>query len=324
MSPVTHHSPLPPSGSIRLALKIDVDTDRGTREGVPHLVADCREFGAPACFLFSLGPDNTGKAISRVFRPGFLKKVGRTSVVQLYGLRTLLNGTLLPAPHIGRRNETGLKSVRDAGYETGIHCHDHYRWQDHLDTMTLAEIRAEFAAARDEFRRLYGVEAHTAGAAGWQSNARSRQVYDEAGLLYASDTRGASPFFPRIDGQTFRTLEIPSTLPTFDELMGRPEYPEERIVAHYLSLLREDRPNVFTLHAEIEGMGKRGLYRALLRACADRGVQFIRLDDLARELLARRDTIPVCEQQQAEIDGRSGRVAVQGPPASQSTDRSTL
>ena len=300
---------------VRLALKIDVDTDRGTREGVPNLVADCREFGAPASFLFSLGPDNTGKAISRVFRPGFLKKVGRTSVVQLYGLRTLLNGTLLPAPHIGRRNEAVLKSVRDAGYEVGIHSHDHYRWQDHLHTMTLEKIRTEFAAARAEFRRIYGIETSTAGAAGWQSNARSRQVYDEAGLLYASDTRGATPFFPHIDGTVFQTLEIPSTLPTFDELMGRPEYPDEKIVPHYLSLLRDDRPNVFTLHAEIEGMGRRSLYRALLRACADRGVQFVRLDDLARELLASRPAIPVCELRQAPVDGRSGLLAVQGPVA---------
>lgn len=304
---------------VRLALKIDVDTDRGTREGVPNLVADSREFGAPACFLFSLGPDNTGRAISRVFRPGFLKKVGRTSVVQLYGIRTLLNGTILPAPHIGRRNEGVIKSVRDAGYETGIHCHDHYRWQDHLHTMSLEEIRGEFAAARAEYRRLYGVEAHTAGAAGWQSNARSRQVYDEAGLLYASDTRGIAPFFPCLEGRTFQTLEIPSTLPTFDELMGRPEYPDEKIVPHYLSLLREDRPNVFTLHAEIEGMGRRPLYRALLRAWADRGVQFIRLDDLARELLADRAAIPVCEQRAAEIDGRSGLVAVQGQARARST-----
>ena len=71
----------------RLALKIDVDTDRGTRVGVPNLVQDLRAAGVPATFLFSLGPDQTGRAITRVFRPGFLKKVGRTSVVQLYGVR---------------------------------------------------------------------------------------------------------------------------------------------------------------------------------------------------------------------------------------------
>jgi undecaprenyl phosphate-alpha-L-ara4FN deformylase len=297
--------------AIRLALKIDVDTDRGTREGVPNLVADCQEFSAPACFLFSLGPDQTGRAITRVFRPGFFKKVSRTSVVELYGIRTLLNGTLLPAPHIGRRNAGVMRRVRDAGFEVGIHCYNHYRWQDYVQKMSLAAIREEFLAARVEFFRIFGGEARTAGAAGWQSNARSREIYDEANLLYASDTRGAFPFFPRIDGRVFKTLEIPSTLPTFDELLGRPEYPEAAIVAHYVSLLREDRPNVFTLHAEIEGMGKRGLFRALLATWRERGVEFIRLDDFARELLANRAAIPICDQVPAEIDGRSGLVATQ-------------
>ncbi len=296
---------------LRLALKVDVDTDRGTREGVPNLVADCREFGVPACFLFSLGPDQTGRAITRIFRPGFFQKVSRTSVVQIYGVRTLLNGTLLPAPHIGRRNTAAIRAVRDEGFEVGIHCNNHYRWQDHLHKMPLAAIRAEFAAARAEFRRIFGTDAATAGAPGWQSNARSREVYDEANLLYASDTRGGGPFFPRVEGKVFRTLEIPSTLPTFDELMGRPEYPDDKIVPHYLSLLRADQPNVFTLHAEIEGMGRRALFRELLAACRSAGVEFIRLDALARELLADRAAIPVRDQVLAEIDGRSGFVAAQ-------------
>ena len=296
---------------LRLALKVDVDTDRGTRLGVPNLVTDCRAVGAPACFLFSLGPDQTGRAITRIFRPGFFQKVSRTSVVSMYGLRTLLNGTLLPAPHIGRRHADVMRAVRDAGFETGIHSYNHYRWQDHVQRMSLAEVRTEFAAARAEFRRIFGSEAPTAGAAGWQSNARSREVYDEAGLLYASDTRGGKPFFPRVDGRVFRTLEIPSTLPTFDELLGRPEYPDDRIVPHYLSLLREDTVNVLTIHAEIEGMGKRALFRALLRACADRGVQFVRLDEVARALLSDRAALPVCDQVLASVDGRSGLVATQ-------------
>ena len=296
---------------IRLALKVVVDTDRGTREGVPNLVADCQEVGAPACFLFSLGPDQTGRAITRVLRPGFFKKVSRTSVVQIYGLRTLLNGTLLPAPHIGRRNTATMRAVRDSGFEIGIHCYNHYRWQDYVQRMPIEEVREEFVAARAEFMRLFGTDASTAGAAGWQSNARSREVYDEANLLYASDTRGGAPFFPRIDGRVFRTLEIPSTLPTFDELMGRPEYPDEKIVPHYLSLLREDAVNVLTIHAEIEGMGRRALFRELLSACRQRGVDFIRLDDYAKQVLEHRAAIPIRDQVQAEIDGRSGFVATQ-------------
>lgn len=300
---------------IRLVLKVDVDTDRGTREGVPNLVADCQAVAAPAVFLFSLGPDQTGRAITRVFRPGFFQKVSRTSVVQIYGVRTLLNGTLLPAPHIGRRNTPAMRAVQAAGFEVGIHCFNHYRWQDYVQTMPIEGVRSEFTAARAEFLRIFGHPAQTAGAPGWQSNAKSRAVYDEAGLLYASDTRGGVPFFPRVGGQIFKTLEIPSTLPTFDELMGRPEYPDDRIVAHYLKLMRarQGRPEaeVFTLHAEIEGMGRRKLFQDVLSACQREGVEFIRMDDYARELLARRETIPVRDQVMAEIDGRSGTVAAQ-------------
>ncbi|MFM9029389.1 MAG: hypothetical protein ACKOTF_01690 [Opitutaceae bacterium] len=123
--------------------------------------------------------------------------------------------------------------------------------------------------------------------------------------------RGASPFFPRIGGTVHRTLEIPSTLPTLDELMGRPEFPDDALAAHLLTLLRPDRLNVFTLHAEIEGMGRREIFRDFLARCRRQGVEFTRLDDEATRLLAHRESIPVCDQVLAPIDGRSGLVATQ-------------
>jgi peptidoglycan/xylan/chitin deacetylase (PgdA/CDA1 family) len=278
---------------------------------VPNIAADCGEFGAPACFLFSLGPDQTGRAVTRVLRPGFFSKVSRTSVVEIYGIRTLLSGTLLPAPHIGRRNAGAMRAVRDAGFEVGIHCYNHYRWQDHLQGMDLAAVRAEFALARGEFARIFGSPALAAGAAGWQSNALSREVYDEAGLLYSSDTRGTQPYLPRIGGRVFRTPEIPSTLPTLDELMGRPGFPDSAIPGHLLSLLRGDRLNVLTVHAEIEGMGRRALFRDFLAACRRSGTAFVRLDEEARSLVSDRRALPACDQVMAPVDGRSGLVATQ-------------
>jgi peptidoglycan/xylan/chitin deacetylase (PgdA/CDA1 family) len=108
-----------------LALKIDVDTLRGTREGVPALLELLRRHQVGATFLFSVGPDHTGRAIKRIFRPGFFSKVRRTSVVQHYGVTTLLYGTALPGPDIGRRAGDMMLAVRDEGFETGLHCWDH-------------------------------------------------------------------------------------------------------------------------------------------------------------------------------------------------------
>ena len=110
-----------------IALKIDVDTWRGTREGVPALAKLLERLDAPATFLFSLGPDHTGRALKRVFRPGFFGKVARTSVVEHYGLKTLMYGVLLPGPDIGRREADGLRAIARAGFETGVHTWDHVR-----------------------------------------------------------------------------------------------------------------------------------------------------------------------------------------------------
>jgi len=294
-----------------LVIKVDVDTDRGTREGVPALAEILKRHSVPATFLFSLGPDNTGKAVRRVFRSGFLKKVTRTRVTQLYGWRTLLSGTLLPAPHIGRRNETVLRAVKAAGFEVGIHCNDHFRWQDYLHRFSLEETREEFGRAVTEFERIFGEYPLAAGAPGWQASANSFQVYDEHQLLYGSDCRGTFPFFPQVNGRIFRTLQIPTTLPTLDELLGRPDFPENSIVTHYLGLLRTESPNILTIHAEIEGMGKIGLFEELLLKAKQTGVEFSTMEQIAHRLLQKRAAIPECLVEGDSVDGRSGLLASQ-------------
>ncbi len=294
-----------------LAIKVDVDTDRGTRIGVPNLLALFDEFGIMATFLFSLGPDNTGRAIKRIFRPGFLSKVGRTSVVSTYGIRTLLNGVLLPGPHVGRRNEGVMRLTRGKGHEVGIHCYDHVRWQDGLEKMKREEVREEFGKALREFERIFEERARTAGSAGWQANSLSLTAYDEAKLLYASDTRGTHPFFPRASGRVFNTLQIPTTLPTLDELLGRPEYPEEGIPDNYCSLLRPDGINVLTIHAELEGMRHRSFFRTLLEKLGSKNIRMVKLEDVARNLLKRPESLPVCDLVSGTVDGRSGTLAIQ-------------
>jgi peptidoglycan/xylan/chitin deacetylase (PgdA/CDA1 family) len=298
----------------RLAIKIDVDTDRGTRLGVPALADLLAKKGVPATFLFSLGPDNTGRAIRRIFRPGFFSKVSRTSVVSTYGLRTLMNGVVLPGPHIARKNRDVMKAVADQGFETGIHCWDHVFWQDKLFELSDERVMAEFQKAMDAYEDVFGVRARTAGAAGWQANAASLAAYDAAGLDYATDARGRTPFFPTVDGKRFKTLQIPTTLPTLDELMGRPEYPTENLVEEMLSRLASGRFDQFTIHAEIEGMSMLDWFADFLDGAKAAGVCFVSAGEEAQRLKADADKVPVVALAQGTVDGRSGTLAVEGAP----------
>ena len=295
-----------------LNLKVDVDTERGTRIGVNNLLKLFRELNIKATFLFSLGPDNTGRAIRRIFRKGFFKKVSRTSVISTYGLRTLMNGVLLPGPHIAKRHGDILKKVEDEGHEVGIHSYDHVRWQDHLAKMDEAQVLAEFNKAREAFKQVFGREALTAGTAGWQANAHSLLAYDEAQLLYGSDCRGETPFFPVVNHKVYKTLQLPSTLPTLDELLGLPEYPMKVLTPYLISKLQEKHPNIFTLHAELEGTKHIDWFKSFLIAILEKGVTLQRGDTIARACLAQKENIPPCEFQQGTMPGRSGRLAMQG------------
>ena len=204
----------------QVALKVDVDTYVGTLHGVPALLDLFERFDVRASFLFSVGPDNTGRAIRRVFRKGFLQKVGRTSVVSHYGLRTLMNGVLKPGPHIGKRAGSVMREAAARGHEVGIHCYDHVRWQDFVVGKDRDWTENEMNKALEAFRDAVGTEPQTLGAAGWQINRYVIAMEEQMGFNFAIDVRGREPFFPMMNGLYYNCVHIHTTIHTLDEIIG--------------------------------------------------------------------------------------------------------
>lgn len=296
-----------------LALKIDVDTFRGTSEGVPRLLAILATRGVRASFLFSLGPDHTGRAIRRALRPGFINKVSRTSVVSHYGVKTLLYGTLLPGPDIGRECADIMRQVRSSGHEVGIHCWDHVRWQDGVEFAAMAWTETEMRRAAERFQEVFGCAAHTHGAAGWQMNVHALRLTQRMGFRYASDCRGTHPFIPVWRAEPIRCPQFPTTLPTVDELLGRDGIDAGN--AHLCLLGLTAKPprqnHVFTLHAELEGMKLAPTFERLLDGWLEQGYKIDALQALVAETDIER--LPRCELRRGAVPGRSGTLMVQGP-----------
>jgi peptidoglycan/xylan/chitin deacetylase (PgdA/CDA1 family) len=296
---------------LKLALKIDVDTYRGTREGVPRLLDMLKKHGAGATFLFSLGPDHTGRAITRVFRPGFLGKVGRTSVLSHYGIRTLLYGTLLPGPDIGRRCAPILRGVRDAGFEVGVHTWDHVKWQDGVGAADEVWTDFQMALARNRFLEVFGEDPRVHGAAGWQMNVHAWRRTQRFGFDYCSDSRGTHPFVPVCRAEIVACPQLPTTLPTLDELIGLDGVTEANVAEAVLERTREARDHVFTLHAELEGMKLAPAFEQLLESWKSQGYELVALRDMRAALDPA--SLPLHTVLEGEIPGRSGTLAVQGP-----------
>jgi undecaprenyl phosphate-alpha-L-ara4FN deformylase len=294
-----------------LALKIDVDTFRGTREGVPRLLDMLKRHEAGATFLFSLGPDHTGRAIRRALRPGFMKKVGRTSVMSHYGIRTLLYGTLLPGPDIGRRCADVMRTVREEGFEVGIHTWDHVRWQDGVGQADADWTAKEMELAVVRFREIFGEMPDVHGAAGWQMNVHAYRRTQSLGFRYASDTRGTHPFIPVVRAEIVACPQFPTTLPTLDEMIGLDGVTEHNVAEALLEKTDGGRDHVFTLHAELEGMKLAPAFEKLLEGWKAQGYDLVAMRNLVAEYP--HSALPLHTVVDASLPGRSGTLAAQGP-----------
>jgi peptidoglycan/xylan/chitin deacetylase (PgdA/CDA1 family) len=296
----------------QLALKVDVDTYRGTREGVPRLVEVLQRHQAQATFFFTLGPDHMGRAIKRVFRPGYLSKVSRMSVVEHYGIKTLLYGTLLPAPDIGKKCADILRAVRDAGFEVGIHCYDHIRWQDHVAARDAAWTEQELNRAIVRYVEIFGEAPHAHAAAGWQMNRPALRLMQQYGFDYSSDSRGTHPYIPTWQAEIVACPQLPTTLPTLDELINRDGITLDNIAQHVLQLTADAPPtgHVFTLHAELEGGKWMPIFEQLLQGWQQQGYQLVSLRQYLQDLAA--GALPRHEMVMREVAGRIGAFATQG------------
>ncbi|HET8715788.1 MAG TPA: polysaccharide deacetylase family protein [Holophagaceae bacterium] len=293
-----------------ISLRVDVDTLEGSLKGIPALLRLLDKHGMRASFYFSFGPDNSGKAIRRVFRKGFLAKMRRTNAGKLYGLKTMMYGTLLPAPIIWKRAAAEMRLAKEAGHEVGIHAWDHVQYHDLLDRKSRRWLEAWYAQAHEAFGTVFGEKAKGAVSPAWRSNDATLEIQEAYGLDYAGDCRGGAPFYPVVNGRTLSTLQIPTTLPTLDELLGLDGRTPEGVNRELWSLVREDALNVYALHTEVEGGALAEAFDAFLGGLKERGVAARTHADWLPELKAANP--PAKPMARREIPGRAGWVSWEG------------
>jgi undecaprenyl phosphate-alpha-L-ara4FN deformylase len=289
-----------------VGLRVDVDTFAGTRDGVPKLIEILGQHGIQATFFFTLGPDNMGRHIWRLLRPRFLLKMLRSNAASLYGWDILLRGTLWPGPVIGQRLADVIRSADSAGHEIGLHAWDHHRWQAHVDDMGRDGIVSELQKGFDALEGILGRRVTCSAAAGWRCNEDVLREKEAFGFEYNSDCRGTGLFRPVVDGVPC-ALQVPVTLPTYDEVIGHDGIHDGNYNERLLSRLRPDALNVLTIHAEVEGMSRAGLFREFLDMARSRGLNFVPL----HHFIEAADQVPTDEVVQSGIPGREGAVCWQ-------------
>lgn len=257
-----------------LGLKIDVDTYWGMKQGVPRLLQTLKEFQVKGTFFLSIGPDNSGRAMLQLIKnPLFLKKMIRTNAASLYGWKTALYGTLLPAPMIALAFPDIVRRIIADGHEVQFHAWDHRRWQDELPHKSEKWIRQWFVKGMSGFEKLTGYKPTAFGAPSWLIDDRVLSIIKEYQFEYLSCTRAKAPFIHEIAS----VLEIPSDLPCFEEIEA------QKGVALIADFLKDGQTHVLPVHAEVEGGIFQNQFKELLLKALSMGTEIVPLQEIKQK-----------------------------------------
>lgn len=287
---------------MQLALKIDVNTYRGSCEGVPRLIELLKRHEAKATFFFSLGTDRSGRDI--------FGQLPRVPLIEHYGVKTLLYGTLLPSPDIGNNCAEILRKARDEGFEVGLNSYDNHNWRVNAADADAAWTKLEMEMAVLRFTEIFGEAPKAHAAAGWQTNRHALRLTQRLGFEYASDTRGTHPFIPTWDAEIIACPQLPTTLPTLDEFLKHSGVTLSNAAEKFLALTKKapETGHVFTLRAELEGGKWLTVFEQLLIGWKAQGYDLVSLRELFKGI---QGTLPRHPVRMKEMIGRSKTLAVQ-------------
>ncbi|MCB1724011.1 MAG: deacylase [Gammaproteobacteria bacterium] len=241
---------------MRVALRVEVHTLHGLGEGVPRLMRLFSDYQVRASFFFPFGRDLSGREPLSAWRAR--RHIGRAA---------LLYGTLLPAPRLGEQSARLMRLAASNGHDVGLLGGSPLLWRRRLanagDGWVAAQLHAAWRACNDVMPDQGPAALATPA---WQTAPAVLGAVNAERFRYTSMTRGRMPYLPLLQGVRSDVVEIPTTLPTVDEMLRQPGVDTTNVHEYLYAESQHVRPagHVFSLTAEREGGDRFALLEKLI------------------------------------------------------------
>lgn len=281
---------------MRIALKVDVCSRQGAEEGVTNLLKLLKEYDIKASFFFASCLESTNSGILQAL----------TRATGVFGKATR-NEEMAPSSALSE----SVLAVVEAGHDVGLKAHDPANWIKHTAFADADWTRHQLALAVDSMQQILGQAPLMFAAAGWQVNSHLLAREEKLGFSFASDTRGRYPFYPVLQNIRSVCPQIPTTLPTLTELLGRagigPSNVHEYLYAESRYLLPFG--HVYSAQADLEGIEYLNTMEKLLVMWKGQEGDVRCLSNIYQELDL--PTLPLHQIGWAKKEGDKGHIATQ-------------
>lgn len=260
---------------MRVALRVEARTLRGLRDGMPNLMRLFSTFQVRASFFFPLGRDRSGRHPLATWRQR-----------RQLGAAAMLYGTLLPAPWLRADALKLLRTARDNGHDVGSFGLSPIEWSDHLAHADDAWVSDQLMRLRGDLEGLDDGLPCALATPQWQTGPALLRVLAPDDWRYTSMTRGRMPYVPMSQGVRSRVPEIPTTLPTVNEMLHHPGVTDANVHEYLYAESRRLLPagHVFAVSAEREGLDRLKLMEKLLVMWKGQDGTLRALDDVLKDI----------------------------------------
>jgi peptidoglycan/xylan/chitin deacetylase (PgdA/CDA1 family) len=270
--------------AMMFSLRIDIDTFKGLKKGIPRILNILGDFNMKASFYCTLGWH--GDIMSTLRQKIRSMRVSTENSFSLLTYGTEFDKTtnfldetkrLFFPRRFGSELEL-LRRISREGHEVGPHGYVHKNWLN----ITADEMHREFEAMVSEYCRIFGVLPRSWSAPFGVINDSAIRLTEAFGLNINSYLGGKEIFHPLIDGSVCHHVMVPVTIEItkrhipplhyFSRILGISDRSSVRRTARLIDTQICERGWASTFaHAEFEGFERPDLLRRLLKHVHSKG-----------------------------------------------------
>ena len=224
------------------SLRVDLESGKGIREGVPKILNLLKKYDVKASFYVTMGGESN---LFELFR--YRKKLPGKRKISVFSKKEILRMVFLPKDFVMENREI-LRRILSEGHELGIHGWKHREWTRGLEKLN---VRKVVRKAIGKYIKLFGRTPQSFCAPAFRMNRRAVKILASEGIKVISDFPGKSP--EKIEG----LVNIPITLrgegntPVIEYYVGE-GYSDEEIFEKIVAEIKRSDYNSMYIHGLFE------------------------------------------------------------------------